>query len=404
MGQLDAKRLKALLAKPGRYADGGGLFFKTTGRSRAYFTYRYRLNGREHEISIGPYPELDLDKARIKHLRLSADVAEGVDPAADRKAAKRGVVKASKTGTPTFGDMVAICLEKKDGELSSAKSRWQWTMTLRKYAEPLHLKPVDQVDTDMILAVLRPLWTKTPETASRLRGRIEKVLNMARALKHIDAGVANAAQWKGNLEELLPKRKKLDRGHHAAMPYREVPALMARLGETPRVAARALTFTILTCARSGETFGMQWSEVSFETATWTIPKERMKMGVEHLVPLSEQALAILQEAERSRNPHVFPGARPMQKLGATAMSTMMRRLGAGEFTVHGFRSSFRDWAAETGVAFETAEQCLAHTVGSAVTRSYLRTTMLERRRKVMSEWSAYICPVSNVVQLRAAQS
>jgi integrase len=263
--------------------------------------------------------------------------------------------------------------------------------------------PVDQIGTTDVLAVLTPLWTRAPVTGSRLRGRIEKVLDAERARGHIDRDRANPARWKGHLDLLLPKPAKLSRGHHTAMPYADLPAFMARLRETPGVASQALMFTILTCARTGETLGMQWDEIDLERAIWSIPKERMKMNRPHEVPLSDAAVAIVraQEAERGKNPFVFPG-RPQRPLSNMSMAMLLRRMKV-DVTVHGMRSAARSWMAGQGVAFELAESCLAHVVGNAVVQAYQRSSMLERRRPIMSAWSAYVCgaDASNVIPLRA---
>ena len=391
--------LKLLLKKPGRHADGGGLYFRTVGQGKAYFVFRYRLNGVERETSLGPYPELGLEEARVKHAEMRKLVkVDKIDPLAKRRAAKT-----TPSGKPTFGAMADQHVETHEGSWRNPKHRRQWRMTLTEYCGPIRSKPVDEITTDDVLAVLRPIWNKIPESASRLRGRIEVVLDAARALKHIDENKANPARWKGHLDKLLPKPKKLSRGHHAAMPYADLPEFMARLQEVDSLGSRALRFTILTACRTSEVLKMRLDgEIDFDKAVWTIPKERMKMQREHIVPLSEPALAILkiQHAERGQNPHVFPG-RPQKPLSTMSMAMMLRRLGETA-TVHGFRSSFRDWAAETGVAFEVAEQCLAHATGSAVVAAYLRSSLTERRRPVMAAWGAFVTGEAgdNVIELR----
>ena len=255
-----------------------------------------------------------------------------------------------------------------------------------------------------MLAVLKPLWTRTPETASRLRGRIESVIDAARALGHIPEDKANPARWKGHLDHLLPRAKKLGvRGHHAAMPYADLPAFMAKLADMPGVASRALAFSVLTCARTGETLGMTWDEVDFDNKVWRVEASRMKMQKPRDVPLSPAAIAILraQEAGRGHSPHVVPG-RPMRPLSNMALAMLMRRLGAGEFTVHGMGSAARSWMADNAVPFELAEACLAHSVGNAEVAAYQRSSMLERRRPTMQAWADFVCgsEVSNVLPLR----
>ena len=229
--------LKRLLEKPGRHGDGAGLFFRTLGGDKAYWVYRYRVGGREREFSIGPYPEVSLTEARAKHMELRKRVVvDKADPLAERRAARQAAAQAPKAGKPSFGEVADAHVETKGGQWKNAKHRAQWAMTLTKYCAPIRDTPVDQIDTQGVLRVLTPLWTETPETASRLRGRIEAVLNRARALGLIDENRANPARWKGHLDQLLPNPKKVGqrRGHHAAMPYADVPAFIGHAQSRPR--------------------------------------------------------------------------------------------------------------------------------------------------------------------------
>ena len=398
--------LKSLLKKPGRHADGGGLYFRVVGKAgegkaKAYFVFRYRLHATERETSLGVYPELGLEEARVKHAELRKLVkVDKVDPLAKRQAAKTALTLPS--GKPTFGEVADRYLAVHETSWRNPKHARQWQVTLTSYCESIRKKPVDQITTDDVLGVLEPLWPTIPETASRLRGRIERVLNAARARGHIGKDVANPARWKDHLDELLPKPKKLTRGHHAAMPYAELPAFMARLAGIDSDASRALQLTILTASRTSEVLRMTFDEFDLDKAVWTVPAARMKMAKPHDVPLSDATLDILRRqcTERGNNPHVF-GGRPMRPLSGMAMAMMLRRLNT-PVTVHGFRSSFRDWAAEQGVAFDLAEASLAHAIGSNVTRSYLRTSMLELRRPVLQKWANYVTGVEadNVVALK----
>ncbi len=384
---------KKLLEKPSRHGDGDGLYFRTLGLGRAYWVYRYRAGGKEREMSLGPYPELSLIEARAKHAAArKAVVVDKADPLAEKRAAK--AASAAKA-QPTFGEAAGAYLRAHEAGWKNPKHRAQWMMTLTKYCEAIRDTPVDQVNAKAILRVLEPLWNKTPETASRLRARIEAVLASAQVAGHIDPDRPNPARWKGWLDQMLPKPKKLGaRGHHAAMPYAELPAFIARLEEAPGAAPQALAFTVLTAARSGEVLNATWDEIDLATATWTVPAERMKMRKEHAVPLSDAAVDILRqlasEEARGRSPYVFPGARPRRPLSVMAMTMAMRRLGAGGFTVHGFRSAARSWMADNGIEFEVAEACLAHAVGNAVVAAYQRSSMLERRRPLMQSWADYL--------------
>jgi integrase len=404
MGKLIAKGLKALMTKPPkRHADGGGLFFKTLGQGRAYWTYRFTLNGRETEMSLGAYPELSLDEARVAHLRLSADVAEGKDPVGERRKGRDGKAPVlTPSGAPSFGECANQHIALNEGGWKNAKHHAQWVATLKTYAAPIRSKPVNEITTADVLAVLTPIWNDKPETASRLRGRIEAVIASAQVDGWIPEDRPNPARWKNWLDRKLPKPKKLGtRGHHKALPYDQLPALMARLAEIDSVASRALQITILTCARTSEALGMTFDEIDLDKALWSIPKERMKMGKAHDVPLSDQALAILRDLEsgRGNNPHVFPG-RPMRSLSNMALAMLMRRLNI-DATVHGMRASARSWMADQGVQFEIAEAALAHTVGSAVVQAYQRSSMLELRRPILQKWADFISPADNVVALRA---
>ncbi len=365
---------------------------------------------------------MSLADARAKHKRLVADVAAKIDPVADKHAAKTGrpaavgvnghATEFPSGATPTFGQCADQYVATKEGEWRSAKHRTQWRSALMTYAEPIWPKPVDQVTTNDVLAVLKPIWNWVPATASRIRARIEAVLTSAKVKGWIDRSQHNPAVWKGWLDGVgLSKPKTPDEDdHHPAMPYANLPEFMAKLSASDNRAARALEFTVLTAARSGETLGMTWDEVSFDKALWTIPGPRMKKGRLHTVPLSDAVLAILraQEAERAcnqriaNNPYVFPGARPRQRLSHTSLAVLLRKLGVSE-TVHGFRTSFRTWCSEVAhVEFEVAELCLSHQIGGAVSRSYNRTIMTERRQPVMAAWAEYVCgsDASNVVPMK----
>jgi len=403
-GKLTARGVESRAKRKGRYGDGDGLFLRVLdpGR-RVYWTYRYTLSGKERETSIGPYPEMSLADARGKHAGLRAQVLNKSDPLAGKRNGKS--TAATPSTKPTFGVMADDYVATHEGGWRNPKHRWQWTQTLTQHCGPIRDMPVDQIGTDDILTVLKPLWTRAPVTGSRLRGRIERVLNAARARGHIDKDRANPARWKAHLDELLPKPKKLARGHHAAMPYADAPTFVQRLRASTSTAALALEFLILTASRSGETLGAQWSEISFETATLTVEKERMKTNEAFSIPLSDRALDILRalEAKPGKNPFVFAG-RPQRPLSNMALAMLLRRMNIN-VTAHGFRTSFRTWCSDVAHAeFEIAEMCLSHRVGSAVSRAYNRTSMLERRRPLMQAWADFVTGKTsdNVVPFRAA--
>ncbi|WP_407123201.1 tyrosine-type recombinase/integrase [Bradyrhizobium sp. STM 3561] len=286
------------------------------------------------------------------------------------------------------------------------KHKAQWKSTLETYAASLRAKPVDTISTDDVLAALKPIWTTKAETASRVRGRIEKVLDAAKA-KGFREG-ENPARWRGHLDHLLPKPSKLARGHHPAMAYEQLPAFIADLRLREATAALALEFCILTAARSGEVLGMLWSEIDFDKKTWTVPAKRMKAGRQHRVPLSSRAVAILRQLEKLKtSDFVFAGQKRNRPLSNMAMDMMLRRTKVGDVTVHGFRSSFRDWAGNvSSFPREIVETALAHVIGDKAEQAYRRSDALDKRRKLMEAWAAYCEPktAANAVPIRRRKS
>jgi integrase len=289
----------------------------------------------------------------------------------------------------TFGAFADALVPEIAAGFRNAKHRSQWTTTLTTYAAPIRSKPVASVTTDDILAILSPIWLTKSETASRVRGRIERVLDAAKA-KGLREG-ENPARWRGHLDHLLPKRRKLTRGHHKALPFEQVPAFVASLRTRSAITAVALEFTILTAARVGESLGARWDEIDRKAKVWTVPAERMKAGREHRVPLSPRALEILDAmTSLRRGAYVFPSFRADKTMSDMALSALLKRIGA-DCTSHGFRSSFRDWAGETTeFSREVAEAALAHAVGDETERAYRRGDTLEKRRAMMNAWSSYV--------------
>ena len=380
-----AARTAETLTKPGRHADGGGLYLSISSEGRRRWVFLFTWSGKLREAGLGSANKggLSLMAARDKAAEGRALVADGVDPIAHWN-------KAAAETAPTFGAMADSYVDAHKGGWRNEKHAAQWTMTLTTYCEKIRKLPVDKVDTDAVLSVLKPLWTRAPETASRLRGRIEAVLDAAKAKGHIARNEANPAQWRGHLDKLLPKPKKLARGHHAAMPYADVPAFIADIRRREATAARALEFCILTATRSSETLNARWSEIDLDAKTWTLPSDRMKAGREHRVPLSARAVAILKGMKEATNgDYVFPGQRPKRPLSNMALDMFLRRA-KSEYTTHGFRSSFRDWAGnETNFPRELAEHALAHVIGDKAEQAYRRSDALARRRELMDTWARY---------------
>jgi integrase len=380
-------RAVATLKKPGRHADGGGLYLRVddSGARRWVFLWERKADGKrmQREAGLGSAQAVTLARAREKAAAFRSMLAEGVDPLAARAAST-----AAREGRRTFGHIAEAFLAAKEHSWRNAKHRAQWRMTLEKYAADLWPRPVDEVDTTAVLATLQPLWQAKPETASRLRGRIEAVLDAAR-VQGLRSG-ENPARWRGHLDKILPKAKKLARGHHRAMPYADVPGFLARLRNRPAIAAIALDYLILTAARSGEVLGAQWREIDFEAKVWTVPAARMKGGREHRVPLARAALTILNNlGECKTGDFIFPGQRLGQPLSNMALEMVLRRMKVNP-TVHGFRSAFRDWCGDhTHFPREIAEAALAHVVGDATERAYRRGDALEKRHGLMEAWATF---------------
>ncbi|ANY76814.1 integrase [Microvirga ossetica] len=393
--RLSARGLQGL--SKGKHSDGGNLFLRVDASGARRWSFIYALSGKERELGLGSLRDVSLAKARERAAEMRSLLTEGRDPA---------VVRAAETpATPSFGAFADSLLQDIEGQWRNEKHRSQWRMTLTKYAAPLRDKPVDAITTKDVLSALRPLWGTKPETGNRLRGRIERVLAAARARGHIAGPWSNPAAWRGHLDQLLPARRTLSRGHHKAMPYAAVPDFMALLAEQDGIGAKALAFTIQTAARTGEVIGMRWSEVDLEARVWTVPAARMKTAKAHRVPLSEPALEILKRIAQLRDQDedgdsfVFPGAKLGKPLSNMALGMCLRRLEI-DATVHGFRSSFRVWAAEaTSYPHDVCELALAHTVGDRVVAAYKRTDLLEQRRGLMDAWCRFIQARTGIVSL-----
>lgn len=379
-------------AKPGRHADGGGLHLLVKPTGARSWVYRFMLNGKSRDVGLGAAGQggMSLANARDAAAALRLKVKAGIDPLEqrDREAAQAlAAAQAAKVAGTTFKSVAMDYVAANEASWRNPKHRQQWRNTLETYVYPVvgHL-PVSEVETEHVEEILKPIWEEKAETASRVRGRIETVLDAAKA-KKLRTG-ENPARWRGHLEFILPERTILSRGHHKALSYEEIPAFVHALHKRAAVAALALEFTILTAARTGEVIGATWREIDLEKAMWTIPADRMKAAKEHRVPLSSRAVSILESLQPLGMTYLFPGGKG-GKLSGMAMSMLMRRMKV-DATVHGFRSGFRDWAAEcTGYAHEVAEMALAHTIENKVERAYRRGDLFDKRRELMDEWAAH---------------
>jgi integrase len=376
---------------PGIFPDGDGLYLCVSRRLTRTWVYRFSWRGSRPEMGLGSVgANVGLAEARATRDKYRQILRSGRNPIEVRQEERRAAAK-----KPTFGEIADEFLKTKEQEWRNAKHRDQWRWSLTEGSAALRSRPVDEIDTEAVLGVLKPIWIEKPETASRLRGRIESVLDAAKAQGQRSG--ENPAAWRGHLSHLLPKRSKLKRGHHAAMAYRDIPALMEKVRADLGVAALALEACILTAARTGEILGAKWSEIGLEEEVWTIPAPRMKAGREHRVPLSDRTMVIFENLSRSRTcDFVFPSPRGKRPLSHVAMAKVLARLGVTGATVHGFRSAFRDWAGnETSFPREVAEAALAHVIGDKAEQAYRRSDALEKRRALMDAWAAY-CEPSNI--------
>jgi integrase len=406
LGKLSAARIAAL-KEPGRYADGNGLYLQISRWRTKSWMLRYQLAGCSREMGLGSFGVVSLKDARDKARAARLLLIDGSDPI-DARAAKKQAIRAESAKRMTFKEAAEKYIAANRAGWRNAKHGDQWTATLTTYAYPIigNLGVAD-IETGHITKIIEPIWQQKTDTASRLRGRIEKVLDWAKA-RHYRQG-ENPARWKGHLENLLPAKGKVRKvRHQPAMPFSDVPAYMTMLRNLTSNSARALEFTILTAARTSEAINARWDEIDLKGSIWTVPAERMKAGREHRVPLSARALAILEEVTREKgSPYVFPGGIAGRPLSTMAMLQVLRGAKGGGLTVHGFRSSFRDWTGEsTNFAREVAEAALGHVVGDKSEAAYRRGDALEKRRKLMEAWARYCAmPASianNVTALRKA--
>jgi integrase len=379
INRLNARKV-ATETECGRHADGGGLYLSISPNGGRRWVFLYRWHGKPTEVGLGSARDVTLATARELAGAARTKLAARINPKDVRK----------PTQGATFGECADRLIESMQQAWRNPKHRAQWTMTLKVYAASLRRLPVEAVGTDDVLSVLKPLWSKKHETASRLRGRIERVLDAAKA-QGLRSG-ENPARWRGHLDQLLPRRQRLARGHHAALPYAGVPAFMLDLQGRQATAAATLELTVLTAARSGETLLAKKTEFDIDRAVWTVPPARMKAGREHRVPLSRRALRIVKQAmaDYPDGDFLFPGQKPGKPLSAMALEMMLRRMKVKDATVHGFRSSFRDWASEcTNFSNEVCEAALAHVIKDKAEAAYRRGDLFEKRRKLMEAWAVY---------------
>ena len=402
--------------KVGRHADGGGLYLEVRSKTAKFWEAHFTLHGKRRSMGGGSASgpnAIKLAEARVWNRQVQAVVRSGRDPIAERQAAKaaRAAEDAeAKAKAITFAEAADMYIRAHQAAWRDPRHAQQWRSSLDRYVMPtLGDMAVSEIDTSNVMRILEPLWASRTETASRVRGRIERILDLTR-VRGWRAG-ENPARWRGHLDHLLPARRKAQPVEHfAALPWREVGAFMTRLRELSSIPTKALEFVILTTARSGEVRRARWSEIDLDHAVWTVPGERMKSGREHRVPLSEPAMAVLRRmAEFGANAAdlVFPGARAGSVMSDVTLTLVVGGAGGGGATVHGFRSTFRDWCAElTAFPRELAEAALGHVIGNKVEAAYQRGDLLARRRRLMADWAAFLSramTASEVVALHAAR-
>ena len=408
MGKLTALSV-GKQKQPGRYGDGGGLWLQVRAADQKSWLFRYTVEGRQRQMGLGSLDLISLAEARELAIAARKLLKAGKDPIGEKR---EQAAETSGKRLTTFRQVAEMYVAAHKGSWRNAKHAWQWDATLKAHAFSVFGdKAVSAVTTGDVMSALEPIWTKTPETASRLRGRVEVVLDYAKARGWRDG--ENPARWRGHIQNLLPARNKILKvQHHPALPWREIGGFMVDLRAETRTSARAVEFVILTAARTSEAFLATWGEVDLKAETWRVPASRMKAGVDHTVPLSPPAVALLKALKPENvlpTDFLFPGQRAGKSLSNMAGAMLLRRMNRADITVHGFRSTFRDWAADTtGYPREVAEAALAHVVGSKVEAAYRRSDLLAKRATLMAEWGRFcaqsVSQSAEVVPLRAVNS
>lgn len=387
-------RLSALMVnkinEKGLYPDGGNLYLQVSEAGTKSWIFRYMINKKARSMGLGALHTISLADARIKAADCRKLLDIGIDPIQAR-ASEEAKKKLADSRSKTFEDCATAYIDAHKASWRNVKHQNQWTSSLSTYAYPVIGKlPVQNIDVALVMKIIEPIWQKKTETANRVRGRIENILDWATAREYRQG--ENPARWRGKLENLLPNRSKIQRvKHHSALPYADINEFIKGLRKEGGTAAKALELVILTASRTNEVIGAKWKEFDLKKKIWIIPANRIKNGKEHRVPLSEPALSIIKTLEKYKtNDFVFPGLKAGKPLSNMAMLTLLKRMKREDITVHGFRSSFRQWAAEqTSYQREIAEMCLSHTVGSSVERSYQRSDLFVKRHKLMNEWAGY---------------
>jgi integrase len=407
LGRLSVLKIKSI-TQPGRHCDGGGLYLQISKAGARSWIFRYQLNGRVRDMGLGSANAFGLADARELAGHCRRQLAGGFDPVEDRLRVKRAKLL-EQASAVTFEECARQLVEAKRPSWRSAKHAAQWLSSFETYAFPHFGKvAVGAIDTGLVLKALEPIWQAKNETAGRVRLRIEAVLDAAKARGWRDGD--NPARWRGHLENLLARPSKVRHvQHHPALPYTDIGAFMAELRAQEGMAAQAMELLILTATRTSEAIGARWEELDLEAGVWTVPASRIKAGKEHRIPLSAPAHALLAKLNMHRTGQfVFPGLKAKKPLSNMALLKLLERMGRSDITTHGFRSTFRDWAAEqTNFPREVAEMALAHAIENKVEAAYRRGGLFEKRTKLMAAWAEYCATVrsnARVLPLKRAQS
>jgi integrase len=404
LNRLTARKI-ATEMKPGLHADGGGLYLRVGRGGAKSWCLRYMLQGKAREMGLGGLLKVSLAEARRKAAAQRVLLADKSDPL-ERRQTENAAKKVEAARSMTFDECASAYIRAHEVSWQNAKHRQQWQNTLAAYVSPkFGSVPVGEVDVGMVMKAIDPLWKTKPETAGRVRGRIETVLDWAKARGFRDG--ENPARWRGHMSNLLPARRKVRAvKHHAALPYPEIGTFVADLRSRQGTATAALEFLILTAARTGEVIGARRSEVDFRARLWTVPAERMKGKREHRVPLSSAAMNALERAKVEDSEFLFPGIKAGQGLSNMALLKVLERMNRSDLTVHGFRATFKTWATErSNFPRELVEAALAHVLEDKTEAAYQRGDMLEKRRRLMSAWAEFCAKcasASRVVSLRRA--
>ena len=392
INRLTAVEVSSKSKSKGMYPDGGGLYLRVTDTGTKNWVYRFSVDKKASQMGLGKFPAINLADARTEAEKYRKLVQQGINPIAYREA-ERSAAQAAVKKVWTFKECAQAYIDAHSPSWKNAKHKAQWTSTLEQYAYPIigdH--SVDDIDVGLVLEVLEQIWSTKTETATRVRGRIEAVLDWAQVRGYRSDDKRNPARWKGRLEKVLPPRSKVAKvKHFAALDYNKIGEFMGELREQTAISAKGLEFLILTATRTSEVMLSTWDEIDMDKAIWTIPAERTKTDKEYRIPLSKDALSILQEMQEIKvSNYVFPGQADQRPMSNMAFLMLLKRMGHSDLTAHGFRSCFRDWAAErTNYPHELAEMALGHAIGNKVEAAYRRGDLFEKRCRMMNDWAIY---------------